>query len=47
MVKHLVETQLEEAESAETTVMKEEATMEYADLEVKSLEETSQHDGNL
>ena len=47
MVKRLVNT-VEEAELAETTVMKEEATMEYAELEVvKSLEKTSQQDGNL
>ena len=37
---------MEEAELAETTVMKEEATMEYAEV-VQSLEKTSQHDGNL
>ena len=45
MVKHLVNT-VEEAELAETTVMKEEATMEYAGLEVvKSHEKTNQQDG--
>ena len=46
MVKRLVNT-VEEAELAETTVMKEEATMEYAELVGKSLEKTSQQDGNL
>ena len=47
MVKRLVNT-VEEAELAETTVMKEEATMDYAELEVvKSLEKLSLHDGNL
>lgn len=40
MVKHLVGNTVEEAELAET--------MEYAELEVvKSLEKTSQQDGNL